>query len=207
MNREIFLKWLKINVLFFIGAFIVALLLAFLFTDTMLGFVRSWGAYGNSVSPTVLEPTSKTGLFVNILTRTSFTTILYFIASLFFLAPLIAIISGTFYSLGLMSAIDHFVKGEIWYPLWSSPVLISIEVSFILLTITFASALGTEIFGVNPERKEIMDFWKKNWKKLFPEQKRNWKVVFKENKKELILFTVVILALLLFGAWFEVWRC
>ena len=32
-----------------------------------------------------------------------------------------------FYSFGLMSAIDHCVKGEIWYPLWSSPVLISIE--------------------------------------------------------------------------------
>ena len=89
--------------------------------------------------------------------------LLYFIASLFFLAPLIAIISGTFYSLGLMSAIDHFVKGAIWYPLWHSPVLISTE------------------------------------------QKRNWSVVFKENKKELILFTVVILALLVFGAWFEVW--
>jgi hypothetical protein len=37
-----------------------------------------------------------------------------------------------------------------------------------------------------------MDFWKKNWKKLSPEQKRSWGVVFKENKKELILFTVVI---------------
>jgi hypothetical protein len=49
-----------------------------------------------------------------------------------------------------------------------------------------------------------MDFWKKNWKRLFPEQKRNWKVVFKENKKELILFIVIILALLLFGAWFEI---
>jgi len=77
------------------------------------GICKKLGAYGNSVSPTVLEPTSKTGLFVNILTRNSFMTLLYFIASLFFLAPLIAIISGTFYSLGLMSAIDHFVKGEI----------------------------------------------------------------------------------------------
>jgi len=122
----------------------------------------------------------------------------FHIASLFFLAPLIATISGFFYSLGLMSAIDHFVRGEIWHPLWSSPVLISIEVFFILLSITFASALATEIFGVKPETKEIMDFWKKNWKKLFPEQKRNWKVVFKEKKKELILFIVIILASILF---------
>ena len=199
MNRKIFLKWLKINILFFMGAFIVALLLALLFPDTMLGFVRKWGAYSRTVGPTVLEPTSKEALFVNILTKNSFMTILYFLASLFFFAPLLAIIGGTFYSLGLMSAIGRGVV-----PFWHSPILITIEVSFILLTITFASALGTEIFGVKPGRNEIMDFWRKNWKRLFPEQKRNWRVVFKENKRELILFTVVILAFLLFGALFEV---
>jgi len=199
MNRKIFLKWLKMNILFFMGAFIVALLLALLFPDTMLGFARKWGAYIRAVGPTVLEPTSKEALFVNILTKNSFMTILYFLASLLFFAPLLAMIGGTFYSLGLMSAIGRGVV-----PFWHSPILITIEVSFILLTITFASALGTEIFGVKPERDEIMDFWKKNWKRLFPEQKRNWRVVFKENKNELILFTVIILALLLFGAWFEI---
>ena len=76
--------------------------------------------------------------------------------------------------------------------------------SLILLTVTFASALGTEIFDVKPERKGIIVFWKKNWRRLFPEQKRKWRVVFKENKKELILFIVLILTLLLFGAWFEI---
>ena len=199
MNRKIFLKWLKNNILFFMGAFTVALLLALLFPDAMLGFVRKWGAYSRTVGPTVLEPASKEVLFVNILTKNSFMTILYFLASLFFFAPLLAMIGGTFYSLGLMSAIGRGVV-----PFWHSPILITIEVSFVLLTITFASALGTEIFGVKPERDEIMDFWKKNWKRLFPEQKRNWRVVFKENNKELILFIVIILALLLFGAWFEV---
>jgi hypothetical protein len=199
MNRKIFLKWLKINILLFSGAFIVALILALLFPDTMRGFVRKWGAYSRAVGPTVLEPTSREALFVNILTKNSFMTILYFLASLLFFAPLLAIIGGTFYSLGLMSAIRRGVV-----PFWHPPILITIEVSFILLTITFASALGTKIFSVKPERNEIMDFWKKNWKRLFPEQKRNWRVVFKENKKELILFIVIILALILFGAWFEV---
>ncbi len=181
------------------GAFIVDLLLALLFPDTMLGFVRKWGAFSRIVGPTVLEPTSKEALFVNILTKNGLMTILYFLASLLFFAPLLAIIGGTFYSLGLMSAIGRGVV-----PFWHSPILIIIEVSFILLTITFASALGTEIFGVKPGINEIMGFWKKNWKRLFPEQKRNWRVVFKENNKELILFIVIILALLLFGAWFEV---
>jgi hypothetical protein len=199
MDRKIFQKWLKVNILFFTGAFIVALLLALLFPDTMLGFVRTWGAHSRTVGPTILEPTSKEALFVNILTKNSFMTILYFLASLLFFAPLLAMIGGTFYSLGLMSAIERDVV-----PLWHSPILIAIEVSFILLTITFASSLGTEIFGVKPERDEIMDFWKKNWKRLLPEQKRNWRAVFKENSRELILFIVLILALLLFGAWFEI---
>ena len=45
MNKQIFMKWRGINVLLFIGGFIVALLLALLFQDTMWGFVRIGGAY------------------------------------------------------------------------------------------------------------------------------------------------------------------
>jgi hypothetical protein len=75
MDRRIFLKWLKVNILFFTGAFIVALLLALLFPDTMLGFVRKWGAYIRSVGPTVIEPTSKEALFVNIFTKNGLMTI------------------------------------------------------------------------------------------------------------------------------------
>ena len=199
MDRRIFLKWLKVNILFFAGAFIVALLLALLFPDTMLGFVRKWGAYIRSVGPTVIEPTSREALFVNILTKNGLMTILYFLGSLLFFAPLLSMIDGTFYSLGLMSAIERGV-----IPFWHSPILIAIEVSFILLTVSFSSALGTEIFSVKTERDKILDFWKKNWRRLLPEQERNWRAVFKEINRELVLFIVIILALLLFGAWFEV---
>ncbi len=44
MNKEIFLKWFRIDILFFVSAFIVALFLTSLFLDIMLGFVRSWRA-------------------------------------------------------------------------------------------------------------------------------------------------------------------
>ena len=199
MNKQIFLKWFKINILFFAATFIAALALAFLFPDAMLEFVRKWGAYSIAVGPTALESASIEALFVNILAKNGFMTILYFIASLFFLAPLIAMMCGVFYSLGLVSA---FERGLV--PFWHSPILIAIEVSFILLTITFASAFASEIFGVNPNRKDLIKYWKKNLTSLFPKQEKNWKLVVKENKKEFILFIVIILALLLFGAWFEV---
>jgi len=193
MNRKIFLKWLKINTMFFMCAFFVALLLALLFPDTMLGFVREWGAQSNLVSSTLFGDGN---LFIRIFSWNSLLTALLFVVSLFILAPLIAVIMGAFYSLGLMSAIE---RGLFWH----SSILIAIETSFILLAITFASALGSEIFGVNPERKGIMNFWRKNWKKLIPEQKRNWRTVFGKNKREIIFFVIIILALLLFGAWFE----
>lgn len=206
MNKEIFLKWFRIDILFFVSAFIVALFLTSLFPDIMLGFVRSWGARSRLISSTLFgETVSRYALFFKIFAWNGLVLVLCFIASLFLLAPLILVIMGAFYSLGLMSTIDHFIKGEIWRPLWHSPVLTVIETSFILLTITLGSALGTEIFGVKPERKEIMDFWKRNWKKLLPERKRDWRVVFGENKKGLILFIVIILALLLFGACLEIW--
>ncbi len=127
-------------------------------------------------------------------------TLIRFLASLFFLAPLLAVISGIFYPIGLISAIERGVK-----PMWHSPVLIAIEVVTILLTITVASALATEIFGVQPTRKDYIDFWKKNLKTLFSKRERSPKEVFNENKKELAIFFVVIFVLLVLGTWIEVY--
>ena len=46
-------------------------------------------------------------------------------------------------AVGFMSAIEREVA-----PVWHSLILITTEVSFILLTITFASSIASEIFGV-----------------------------------------------------------
>ena len=66
-----------------------------------------------------------------------------------------------------MSAIEHFVKGEIWYPLWFSPVLISIEVSFILLTslelgLGFGDIEVRRILKTQPKRKAMEFFYLRN---------------------------------------------
>lgn len=200
MKKRIFFQWLIINSLFLAGAFIVTSLVTLLFPDALLAFGRRWGAYTIAVAPTVLDPVEKKGLFVNVLTFNVLGTFIRFLASLFFLAPLIAAISGVFYSIGLISAIERGVE-----PVWHSPVLIVIEVLTILLTIAFASALATEIFGVQPERKSYIDFWKKSLKTLFPERERSFNDVFKENKKELAVFAVVVFVLLVLGAWIEVY--
>lgn len=197
---KIFFQWLKINGLLFAGAFMMTSLVMLLFPDALLAFGRRWSAYTIAVAPTVLDPIEKKGLFVNILIFNVWGTLIRFLASLFFLAPLIAVISGVFYSIGLISAIERDVE-----PVWHSPVLIVIEVLTILLTITVASALATEIFDVQPARKDYIDFWRKNLKTLFPERERSFKEVFNENKKELAVFVVVIFVLLVLGVWIELY--
>ena len=76
MDNRIFIKWLKINILFFTAAFIVSLILALVIPDIMLQFVRRWGAYTIAVGPMVLEPTTKEAFFINILTSNGLMTIL-----------------------------------------------------------------------------------------------------------------------------------
>ena len=52
MNEQIFLKWLKINSLCFIGAFIVTFLIVQLFPNAMLGF---WGGWASLIEQNIIE--------------------------------------------------------------------------------------------------------------------------------------------------------
>lgn len=206
MNKQIFLKWLKINSLCFIGAFIVIFLLVQLFPNIMLGF---WGGWASLIEKTgakgAAEFTPDFNTFINILCRNSISVSIVFIVGLFLGAPIMMIMYGSFYS--LIASLAPLMGVNFTFFAW---VLIATEAFFFIVSATFASTLGTEILGVKPEIKPWLKYWKKqltDWKNplAFPEQKRNWRIVFKQNKKEFVLFIIIILALLLFGAWFEVW--
>lgn len=207
MNKQIFLKWLKINSLCFIGAFIVIFLIVQLFPNIMLGF---WGGWASLIEKTgakgAAEFTPDFNTFIRILYRNSISVSVVFIVGLFLGAPILMIVFGLFYSLVASLAPLTIGKNFIFFD-W---ILVATEALFSIVSATFASTLATEIFGVKPEIKQLLEYWKKqltDWKNpwSFPEQKRNWRIVFKENKKEFVLFIIIILALLLFGAWFEVW--
>jgi hypothetical protein len=198
MDRYVFFKWLKINLLLFAGAFIVALIAALIFPDAMLSFARRWGSFPLALSETISEPVSREGLFANILIVNSFTTLLKFAASLIFLAPLFSLVSGVFYSLGLFSAIERGIE-----PVWHSPVLIVVETTFSLLAMSFGSALASEIFGTKPQIRGVINFWKKNWNKLSPVQEKKWNLVFGENKREIAVVIAIVFALIVVGAWIE----
>jgi hypothetical protein len=70
MNKQIFLKWLKINSLCFIGAFIVTFLIVQLFTNIMLEF---WGGWASLIEMTgakgAAEFSPDSNTFIRILCR------------------------------------------------------------------------------------------------------------------------------------------
>jgi len=56
MDKQIFLKWLKINSVCFVGAFILIFILVQLFPDIMLGF---WGGWASLISMTGVKGSSR----------------------------------------------------------------------------------------------------------------------------------------------------
>lgn len=202
MNKQIFLKWLKINSLCFMGAFIAVFLLVQLFPNIMLGFLGGWTTLIEMTgAKKMAELPSKFDAFIHTLSRNSVSIIIVFISALLLQAPILMVVFGSFYSLIAFLAPLTIGKTFALFD-W---ILIVTEALFFIVTATFASTLATEVFGVKPEKKQILEYWKKNWKKLLPEQKRSWRIVFKENMKEFTFFIIIILALLIFGACFEVW--
>jgi len=202
MNKQIFLKWFKINSLCFIGAFITVFLLVQLFPNIMLGFLGGWTTLIEMTgAKKMAELPSKFDAFIHTLSRNSVSIIIVFISALLLQAPILMVVFGSFYSLIAFLAPLTIGKTFALFD-W---ILIATEALFFIVTATFASTLATEVFGVKPEKKQILEYWKKNWKKLLPEQKRSWRIVFKENMKEFTFFIIIILALLIFGACFEVW--
>jgi len=206
MNKQIFLKWLKINSLCLVGAFIFIFILVQLFPDIML---RLWGGWASLISMTgvkgaaVFSPNFNT--FIQIFGRNSISVFVVFFIGLLLVAPFMMVLNGVYYS--LVVSLAPLTGVTFTFFDW---ILVTIEILFMIISATFASTLATEIFGVKPEIKQFLGWWKKqltDWKNFWalPEQKRNWRVVFKENIKEFIFFLIVTLVLLLFGALVEVW--
>ena len=206
MNEQIFLKWLKINSLCFVGAFILIFILVQLFPDIMLGF---WGGWASLISMTGVKGAAEFSpdfnTFIQIFCRNSISVFIVFFVGLLLVAPLIMVMYGIFYSLVVFLAPLTGVTFTFFD--W---ILVAIEILFMIISATFASTLATEIFGVKPEIKQFLGWWKKqltDWRRFWslPERKRNWRVVFKESKKEFPIFLVIIFVLLLSGALVEVW--
>jgi len=205
MNKQIFLKWLKLNVTLFSGAFLLTFIIVQLFPVQMVALEKGWANLISETHPglkQVSEYGSELELFGYILVWNSVSLLICFIVCLLITSPVISPFLGFFYGTVLFTGP---LRGHVLTT--KDLIFIPIKVSFFIITITFASALGTEIFGIKPERKPLINYFKKSFTRLWyiPKPERNWRDAFAENKKEFMLFAVTIAVLLLLGAWFEVY--
>jgi hypothetical protein len=174
------------NSLCLIGSFVTIFLLAQLFPDIMLGF---WGGWASLISMTgvkgAAEFSPSLNTFLHIFGRNSISVFIVFFVGLLLAAPIMMVLYGVFYS--LVVSLAPLTGITFSFIDW---ILVAIEISFIIISATFASTLGTEIFGVKPEMKQLLEYWKEeltNWRNFwsFPERKRNWSICLKKIKMNL----------------------
>ncbi len=200
MRLSIILKWLRINITFFIPSFLLTWVLILFFPDVMLRLFGKWAVLMQAVGAKSLRDfTSLSNMFTHILTMNSMTVIVYFIIGLFLQSPLVMLFTGVFYSsIAFLSPFTigrHFNLND-----W---LLISVESFMLVLGISLSSALGGDLFGVEPNIKSLWKYWKHNWNKLLPKPVSNWKEMLREWSGTILLTVLIIGALLLFVAWFE----
>lgn len=202
MKRRMFLKWLAINGLCFAGAFFVVFLLVGLFPDAMLKFLGGWASLIELAgAKKAAQFSSDFELFLHILIRNSISIGITAIIALLLQSPILMLAYGAFYS--LIAFLAPLTLGEA-LPLggW---ITIADESLFLILCASLVSALATEVFGVKPEWRDYLGYWKQGWKRLLPPKKDSWRNVLGRHRRALAFFALIILVMLLFGAWFEVW--
>lgn len=204
-KREIFLRWLLINSLCFMGMFLTGFFLIKLFPHPMLGLLNRWVSLIELTgAKRMAELPSKMNAFIHIVARNSFSVLIAFVVGLLLLAPTVMLIWGLFYSL-VAFAVPSITGIPRPLNFW---ILITFEALFLIIPATYTSILASEIFGIKPEIGLLLDYWKRELKTqltYFPERKRDWREVFAENMKESIFLIIFVASMLFLGAWFEVW--
>ena len=159
MDKKIFLKWLKINSLCFIGAFAAVFILTQLVPNIMLGLMKGWWSLIAMAGGKRMEEfPSMFDAFIYIVFRNSISVSVAFIIGLLLYAPLLMIIMGSFYSL-VAFAVPLTTGDPQPTGFW---ILAIIEALFLIISASFASTLGTEIYGIKPEKKQLSGYWKKD---------------------------------------------
>jgi hypothetical protein len=77
------------------------------------------------------------------------------------------------------------------------------ELFTLILGISLSSAVAGSVYEVQPDVRSLKNYWKDNWKKLWPKPVNSWRIVLKEWSKLILLLVVVMVVLSLCVAWFE----
>ena len=194
------LQWLWFNLKIFILFFGIVGILVALFPDFMLRLFGQWAvlmqAFGAKSAAQLGSPEE---MFRHILTTNGLTLGIYLFIGLLLQAPLAMPFTGAFYALVAFLApwtIGRSFSLADW-------VLVGAEILILLFGSSITSGLAGELYEVRPDLHSFAQYWKRAWRKLWLRPSVSWKTVVKDWRASLLAGSVVLLALLLFVAWFE----
>ncbi len=200
IKLSIVLRWFWLNFATFASFFLLTWMLIIFFPDVMLRIFGQWAMLMQAGGAKSFKDfTSPSDMFTHILTMNGITVIVYFVIGLFLQSPLVMLFAGAFYA-----SIAFLAPFTIGRPFSLNDwLLISVEVFTLILGISLSSALAGDLFGVKPEVRSLLDYWKHNWSKFLPKPVDNWQLILREWFGSVLLIVASIVALLLFVAWFE----
>jgi hypothetical protein len=200
MRLKIILKWLRINFVCFAFFFLLTWIVIILYPDFMLRVFGQWAILLEGIGAKGAgDFTTKSAMFVHILTMNSVTLIIYIVVGIFLQSLLVMLFTGVFYS-SIAFLAPYTIGRSFSLNDW---LLISVELFTLILGISLSSALAGEMFGVEPEIRSLISYWKKNWNKLLPKPVSDWKRILKEWTRTILIGLLIIIGLSLFVAWFE----
>ena len=200
MKLNIVLQWLRLNLVFLTPFFLLTWMFISFFPDVVLRVFGKWAVLMQAVGAKNLRDfTSQSDMFTHILRMNSVTALVYFVIGLFLQSPLVMLFTGAFYaSIAFLALYTIGRASEV-----NDWLLISVELLALILSISLSSALAGDLFGVKPDARNLLNYWKRNWNRFLPKPVSNWKSVLREWSGTALLVVSIIGALLLFVAWFE----
>jgi len=200
MKSNTIIKWVWLNFICFAPFFLLTWVLIIFFPDVVLRIFGQWAVLMQAVGAKSLSDfTTPSDMFTHILIMNSLTVTIYFVIGIFLQSPLVMMFTGMFYS-----SIAFLAPSTIGRPFQLNDwLLISIELFTLILSISWASALGGDLFNVAPNFESLLYYWKHNWNQFLPKPVADWKLVLHDWSGALVLVIPIIVALLFFVAWFE----
>lgn len=194
------LQWLWFNLKIFIVFFGIVGILVGLFPDFMLKLFGQWAilmqAFG---ARSAAQLGSQEEMFRHILTTNGLTLGIYLFIGLLLQAPLAMPFTGAFYA--LVAFLAPWTIGKSFS--LADWVLVGAEILILVLGSSITSGVAGELYEVRPDLRSLAKYWKRAWRKLWLRPTVSWKAVLQAWQASLLVGFVVLLALLLFVAWFE----
>jgi hypothetical protein len=201
-NINLIIRWGRINSAFFLGVFFTVGLLSLLFPLTMLSLFAKWASLLSSFGAKAANQfTSSFQMFVHILQRNAIAALIYFIIGFLLQAPLAMLFSGAFYAFIVFLA-PHAIGRAFGVFDW---LLITVEVLALVVSTSLSSGFASVLYQVEPTVSDWWRYSKKSWRSLSMKAPISWRDPLPTWLPILLSGVFVIVGMLLFVAWFEVY--